>query len=162
MLRMAILTGMFSQLDPQDSNNVIQLLRDVADKCDNVEDWIVTQGHVINCVDKLSSDLSALVRQCQDIVGPFYAVLPDEASPFVHWFRQASEHTSQVHCRFADDPQKRSMIADMRMQHLDNMCLGDRFTDDAFAFISESRHFDLMRPEVFMKHMKRLMVSVSS
>lgn len=148
-----VLTGMFSHLDPHDSNAVVDLMRRAADGCDTVDEWIVINGHVVNCVDKLSSDLSALVRQCQDISEPFFAVQPGEPSPFVQWFRQASERTSKVRCIFADDKQKRAMIAGVRMQHLENDCLGDGFTDDAFAFIPESHHLDLMRPEVFRRHM---------
>ena len=155
-----VLTGLFSQLDPGDASNVVDLFRKVADSCETVDDWVLVHGHVINCVDKLSSDLSALVRQCQDIAGPFMAVQPGEPSPFIHWFQRASAHTKKVRCIFADDPQKRALIADIRMQHLENSCLGDRFSDDNFAFIPESRHLDLMRADVFQRHMDDFMAEI--
>ena len=147
------LTGMFSRLDPKNSGELVDILRKVGEKCDTVDEWISVHDHVVNCVDKLSSDLTALVQQCQDIAGPFATVPSGELSPFIQWFRQASEHTSQVRCVFADDPQKRDIIADVRLQHLENGCLGGSFANDAFAFVPESRHLDLMRTDVFLQHM---------
>jgi hypothetical protein len=155
-----ILTSMFSNADPRKPDDVVDLLQKVADDCETIDDWLLVHGHVLNCVNKLSSDLSPIIRQCQEIAGPFHAVQSDDLSPFIQWFRQASEHTSKVHCRFADDAQKRAIIADARMQHLGTTCLGARFTDDAFAFIPESGHLDLMRTEVFMRHMNDLLKSI--
>lgn len=156
-----VLTGLFSKVDPRNPDDVVDLLRKAADSCETVDEWAEIHDYVANCVDKLSSDLSALVRQCQDISGPFFAVQPGGLSPFIQWFRKASEHTRKVRCRFADDSQKRAIIADVRMQHLENGCLGDRFTDDSFAFIPESRHLDLMRTEVFRQHMEGFLAALS-
>ena len=86
------LTGMFSRLDPNNSGDLVDILRQVGEECETVDEWVLVHDHVVNCVDKLSSDLSALVQQCQDIAGPFATVQPDELSPFIRWFRQASEH----------------------------------------------------------------------
>ncbi len=113
-----------------------------------------------NCVDKLGSDLSTLVQQCQDIAGPFIEVAPDEDSPFVTWFRQASEHTNAAYCVFSDDPLKRAMVAQMRLQHLENGCLGQDFHNDAFSFVPESRHLDLMRPESLSGYMDGFLAAV--
>jgi hypothetical protein len=146
------LTGMFSKLDPKNSGDLVDLLRKVGEEAETVEEWILIHDHVVNCVDKLSSDLSSLVKQCQDIAGPFAIVQPDEISPFIKWFRQASENADRVRCVFADDPQKRAIIARVRLQHLENGCLGERFDNDAFAFVPESRHLDLMRTDVFRRH----------
>ena len=77
----------------------------------------------------------------------------DEYTPFVRWFRQAGERADAVHCVFSDDPQKRALIAQMRLQHLENGCLGDGFSNDAFSFVPESRHLDLMRPERLQEYM---------
>ncbi len=46
------------------------------------------------------------------------------------------------------------------MQHLENRCLGERFSDDNFAFIPESRHLDLMRADVFQRHMDEFMAEI--
>jgi len=147
------LTGLFSRMDPGNSNELMDVLRQVGEGCETAEDWILVHDHVLNCVDKLSADLSALVRQCQDIAGPFARVQPDQMSPFIQWFRQASRNTSKVRCVFADDAQKRHLIAKVRMQHMENACLGEAFDNDAFAFVPESRHLDLMQAEVFSRHM---------
>ena len=157
-----VLTGMFSQLDPRNPDDVVDLLRKAADSCETVEEWAEIHDYLANCLDKLSSDLSALVRQCQDISGPFFAVPPDGLTPFIQWFRRARENTKQVRCRFADDPRKRAIIADVRMQHLENGCLGDGFTNDSFAFIPETRHLDLMRTEVFRQHMEDFLKALSA
>jgi hypothetical protein len=153
------LTGMFSQLDPDNSSDLMDILRKVSKECETVEDWILIHDHVVNCVDKLQSDLAVLVRQCQDIANPFATVQPDQLSPFIEWFRQASENTSKVRCVFADDPAKRAMIANVRLKHLENGCLGKKFENEAFAFVPESRHMDLMKAEVFLKHMEDLLGS---
>ncbi len=150
------LTGMFSGVDPQNGQDIVGVLKKVGEECGTVDEWLLVHDHVVDCVDKLSTDLSALVRQCQDIAGPFFAVAPGEPSPFIQWFREARVNTSRVQCVFADDPQKRTIIAAMRMQHMENRCLGDQFTDDAFTFIPETRHLDLMRPAVFLRHMTDL------
>ena len=147
------LTGMFSRLDPKNSGDLVGILRRVGEECETVDEWILVHDHVVNCVDKLSSDLSALVRQCQDIAGPFATVPADEVTPFIKWFRQASEHSGKVRCVFSDDPVKRDIIANVRLQHMENGCLGQGFRNDAFAFVPESRHLDLMKAEVFRRHM---------
>ena len=154
------LTGMFSRLDPNNPGDLMSILRQVGAECESPEEWILVHEHVVNCVDKLRSDLTALVRQCRDISGPFATVQPSEVSPFIQWFRQASEHTNKVQCVFADDPQKRAIIARVRLQHLDNGCLGPRFTEEAFTFVPESRHLDLMRAEAFRRHMDDFMAAV--
>ncbi len=153
------LTGMFSRLDPDDSGELVDILRQVGEECETVDEWILVHDHVVNCVDKLSSDLSALVQQCQDIAGPFATVQPDELSPFIQWFRQASANTSMVRCIFADDPQKRAIIANVRLQHMENECLGQGFADEAFSFVPESRHLDLMKTDVFFQHVENMVVS---
>jgi hypothetical protein len=155
-----ILTTMFSKADPSRGDDVVELLQKVADDCETIDDWVLVHGHVLNCVKKLSSDLSPIIRQCQEIAGPFHAVKAGDLSPFIQWFRKASKHTKKVHCRFADDAQKRAIIADARMRHLETGCLGNYFTEDAFAFIPESGHLDLMRTEVFMRHMNDLLRSI--
>jgi hypothetical protein len=147
------LTGMFSRLDPKNSGDLVGILRKVGEECETVDEWILVHDHVVNCVDKLSSDLSALVQQCQDIAGPFATVQPDEVTPFIKWFRQASEHASMVRCVFSDDPAKRDLIANVRLQHMENGCLGQGFDNNAFAFVPESRHLDLMKTDVFRRHM---------
>jgi hypothetical protein len=155
-----VMTGLFSQLDPSVPDNVVGLLQNFVTSCNSIDDWVISQGHVVNCVDKFSSDLSILVRQCQDIANPFFDVQSGQPSPFVQWYRRAADQAGHVHCIFADDAQKRAIIAEVRMQHLQNNCLGDRFTSDAFAFISESHHLDLMRPDAFRQHMDDLMSAV--
>lgn len=147
------LTGMFSRLDPDNSGDLVDILRTVGEGCESAEEWLLVHDHVVNCVDKLSSDLSPLVRQCQDIAGPFATIQADELSPFIRWFRQASENAKKVRCVFADDPQKRAIIAQVRLRHLQDGCLGDSFDNEAFAFVPESRHLDLMRTDVFHQHM---------
>ena len=154
------LTGMFSRLEPGNAGDLMGILRQVGEECETAEEWILVHEHVLNCVDKLSGDLSALVRQCQDIAGPFATVQPHELSPFSRWFRQASEHTNRVRCVFADDQQKRAMIARIRLQHLENGCLGQRFADDAFAFVPKSRHLDLMRAQAIRQHMDEFIGAV--
>ncbi len=154
------LTGMFSRLDPDDSGDLMNILRQVGGECESADEWTLVHDHMANCVDKLSSDLSALVQQCRDIAGPFDDVKPDEISPFIRWFRQASEHANKVYCVFSDDPTKRSLVAQMRLQHLENGCLGHGFSNDAFTFIPETRHLDLMRPESLSAYMDGFVDSV--
>lgn len=156
-----VLTGLFARVDPRNPDDVVDLLRKAAEGCETVDEWAEIHDHVANAVDKLNTELSTLVRQCQDISGPFFAIQPDEQTPFIQWFRKARGNASMVRCRFADDPQKRAIIADVRMQHLDNGCLGEGFTNDSFAFIPETRHLDLMRTEVFRKHMDDFLVDLS-
>ena len=147
------LTGMFSHLDPNNAGDLMGILRKVGEKCESVDEWILIHDHIVNCVDKLGTNISPMVQQCKEIAGPFASVQSDQASPFIQWFRQASTHAGRVRCVFADDPRKRAVIADMRLQHMENGCLGDVFTGDAFAFVSESRHIDFMRAECFHQHM---------
>ena len=147
------LTGMFSRLDPNNSGDLVGILRQVGEECETVDEWILVHDHMVNCVDKLSSDLSALVQQCQDIAGPFATVQPDEVTPFIKWFRQARKHAGEVRCVFSDDAVKRDIIANVRLQHMENGCLGQGFDNEAFAFVSESRHLDLMKTDVFRRHM---------
>jgi hypothetical protein len=146
------LTGMFSRLDPDNSGDLMNVLRQVGGECESADEWTLVHDHIANCMDKLSSDITVLVQQCQDIAGPFADVKPEDISPFVNWFRQAGQHAGKVLCVFSDSPLKRTLIAEMRLQNLETGSLGRGFNNDSFVFVPESRHLDLMRPEVLRQH----------
>lgn len=137
------LSGMFAELDPERSEDVLGVLKRCYEQCRSVEEWLMLSGHLLACVDKLKDDFGALVGQARDISDPFRPGAADEDSPFADWYREANDRVRVQRHIFADNHGNRRVLGALRLRHLEDGCLGERFDEASVRFTSESGHMEM-------------------
>jgi serine/threonine protein kinase len=147
------ITRLFAGLDSSSSANVMKGLHTISGSCSTMHEWLVLHQHMIECVDKVKDDFSPLVRQGKDLSVPYDGVHTGKDSPFVGFLREAIEHVPTVRCLFHDSAENRRIIGEIRMMHLDNQCLGSKFTDDSLTFIPVSDHIGMITTERLLEYL---------
>jgi serine/threonine protein kinase len=154
------LTRLFARLDASNPDKVIQALHQLSGSCVTMHEWLVLHQHMIECVDKVKADFSPLVRQGRDLSEPFEGVHTGVASPFVGFLRNAIERVRAVRCVFHDSAENRRIIGDIRMAHLDDQCLGPRFSDDTLMFIPMTDHIGMMSNDRLLEYLDLIVDAV--
>jgi len=154
------ITRLFARLDASSNSEVMSGLHEISVSCATMDEWIVLHQHMIECVDKVKTDLSPLVRQGEDLSAPFEGIHTGAASPFVGYFRDAIERVGAVRCVFHDSAENRRMLGEIRMMHLDDGCLGDEFTDDLLRFIPATDHIGMMSTERLLEQLDLIVDAV--
>jgi serine/threonine protein kinase len=149
-------TRLFAGLDASSPRDVIHALRRMSASCSTMHEWLVLHQHMIECVDKVKTDLSPLIRQGIDLSAPFDGVHTGESSPFVGFLREAIEQVRTVRCVFHDSAETRRMIGEIRLMHMDSQCLGRKFTDECLMFLPVSDHIGMMSTERLLEHLDRI------
>ena len=85
------MTRLFASLDASNSEKVMQVLQVISGSCETTHEWLVLHQHMIECIDKMKTDFSPLIRQGRDLSAPFEGVHTGVASPFVGFLRDAIE-----------------------------------------------------------------------
>jgi hypothetical protein len=147
------ITRLFAGLDASSSTEVMNGLRAISRSCTTMHEWLVLHQHMIECVDKVKDDFSPLIRQGEDLSAPFRNVCTGDKSPFVKYLSDAIESVGAVRCVFHDSAENRRMLGEIRMMHMDTRCLGQKFTDDSFAFIPEADHTGMMSTERLLEYL---------
>jgi hypothetical protein len=125
-----------------------------------MHEWLVLHQHMIECVDKVKTDLSPLIRQGKELSAPFEGVHTGDASPFVQYLHDAIERVGAVRCVFHDSADNRRMLGEIRMMHLDSQCLGQEFTDDSLMFIPVMDHIGMMSTELLLEQLDLIVDAV--
>ena len=147
------ITRLFAELDSSSSEDVMKGLHTISSSCSTMHEWLVLHQHMIECVEKVRDDFSPLVRQGKDLSAAFDGVHTGHESPFVGFLSDAIEHVRTVRCLFHDSAENRRMIGEIRMMHLDNQCLGSKFTDESLTFIPVSDHIGMMTTERLLEYL---------
>jgi hypothetical protein len=150
------ITGLFAAMDPSSASEVVNGLRKISSSCETMHEWLVLHQHMIECVDKVKTDLSPLIRQGRDLSKPFKGVQTGTDSPFVHYLRDAIERAGVVRCVFHDSTENRRMLGEIRMMHLDNQCLSGKFCDEVLKFIPVADHIGMMRTERLLEQLDQI------
>jgi serine/threonine protein kinase len=150
------ITRLFAGLDASSASDVMDTLQEISGSCQTMHEWLVLHQHMIECVDKVKTDFSPLIRQGRDLSAPFEGVRTGAASPFVGFLRDAIERAGAVRCVFHESAENRRMLGEIRMLHLDSQCLGSAFTDDMLAFIPVSDHVAMMSTERLLEQLDRI------
>ena len=154
------ITRLFAGLDAASASDVMNGLRTVSSSCVTMHEWLVLHQHMIECVDKVKTDFSPLVRQGRDLSAAFEGVHTGVASPFVQYLHDAIEQTGVVRCVFHDSAENRRMLGEIRMMHLDHQSLGSRFTDDSLQFIPVTDHIGMMSTERLLEQLDLIVAAV--
>jgi hypothetical protein len=147
------ITRLFAGLDASSASDVIEGLHTISSSCGTMHEWLVLHQHMVECVDKVKTDLSPLIRQGKDLSAPFEGVHTGANSPFVHFLRDAIERAGAVRCVFHDSAENRRMLGEIRMMHLDDQCLGGAFTDNMLTFIPVPDHIGMMSTERLLEQL---------
>ncbi|MCH7632967.1 MAG: hypothetical protein IIB59_07120 [Planctomycetes bacterium] len=138
-----MLTSRFAKIDPTNTNNVLEVLSEVGVMYTSLDDWVMIYDHLVSMIDKFESDIAPIVAQGKDISGPFVPGEKDDQSPFIDWYRQASERVSAVRVLFASNEKNRRVWGAIRMRHLEDGCLGTAFNEDSIRFVRASGHLEM-------------------
>jgi hypothetical protein len=146
-------SGLFSRLDPAVTGSVIDTLQQISQSCATVDEWIDTHEHAVDAAAKMRDNFEPLIRQGRDFTEPYVGVDTGAASPFTGWLRDAYERVATIRCVFHDSPENRRIIGEIRMQHLDDQCLGPKFTDETISFMPVSTHAGMLRTERLLEYL---------
>ncbi|MBZ0270148.1 serine/threonine protein kinase, partial [bacterium] len=138
------ITRLLGDLDPTSAHDVMNGLHRIAGSCGSPHEWLVLHQHLIESVGKVASDFTPLIRQGRDLSVAYEGVHTGAASPFVGYLRDALARTGTVRCVFHDGAEKRRVLGEIRMMHLDEGCLGPEFADDVFSFLGVPDHIGMM------------------
>jgi hypothetical protein len=150
------LTRLLAGLDASSAHDVMDGLRKMSSSFDSVHEWLVLHQHMIECVEKVKTDFSPLIRQGKELSEAYEGVHTGTTSPFVAFLRDAIESVGSVRCVFHDSAENRRMLGEIRMLHLDNQCLGPQFTDDIFSFLPVPDHIGMMSNEHLLEQLDLL------
>ncbi len=153
-------TRLFAGLDASSAHDVMKGLRTISSSCESVHEWLVLHQHMIECVDKVKSDFSPLIRQGRDLSIDYEGVHSGAASPFVQFLCDAIRNTGTVRCVFHDSNETRRMLGEIRMMHLDNQCLGKGFSDEIFEFLPVPDHIGMMSNERLLRQLGRIVEAI--
>jgi serine/threonine protein kinase len=153
-------TRLFAGLDASSAHDVMNGLRKISGSCESIHEWLILHQHMIECVDKVKSDFSPLIRQGKDLSAAYEGVHTGADSPFVEILRNALRRTGTVRCVFHDSAESRRMLGEIRMAHLDTQVLGPGFTDETVAFLPVPDHIGMMSNERLLEQLDRIVEAV--
>jgi hypothetical protein len=153
-------TRLFAGLDASSAHDVMSGLLKISSSCGTIHEWLVLHQHMIECVDKVKTDFSPLIRQGKDLSVDFEGVHTGANSPFVDTVRNAIQRAGTVRCVFHDSAENRRMLGEIRMMHLDNQVLGEDFTDEVFEFLPVPDHVGMMSNERLLEQLDRIVDAV--
>ena len=138
-----VLSSRFARIDPTNTDNVLEVLKEVGVMYTSLDDWVMIHDHLVSMIDKFESDIAPIVAQGKDISDPFMPGTQDDQSPFIDWYRQASDRVSAVRVLFAANEKNRRVWGAIRMRHLEDRCLGTAFNEDSIRFVRVSGHLEM-------------------
>jgi serine/threonine protein kinase len=153
-------TRLFGGLDPSSSREVMQGLLTLSSSCESIRDWLVLHQHMVECVAKVQSDLSPLIRQGRQLSEGYEGVHTGAQSPFVGFLRDALDRVETVRCMFRDSADTRRILGEIRMMHIDDHVLGPRFTDETISFTQIPDHLGMMSNEQLLEQLDRIVEAV--
>jgi serine/threonine protein kinase len=153
-------TRLFAGLDASSAHDVMSGLLKISSSCGTIDEWLVLHQHMIECIDKVKTDFSPLIRQGKDLSVDFEGVHAGANSPFVDIVHNAIRRAGTVRCVFHDSAENRRMLGEIRMMHLDNQVLGEDFTDEVFEFLPVPDHVGMMSNERLLEQLDLIVDAV--
>jgi len=119
----------------------------------------VLHQHMVECVEKVKTDFSPLIRQGKDLSVAYEGVHGGADSPFVGILRNALQRVDRVRCVFHDSTETRRILGEIRMVHLDNQVLGPLFTDETLEFLPVPDHIGMMSNDRLLEQLDRIVAT---
>jgi serine/threonine protein kinase len=147
-------TRILARLKDGHSAELLDGLRTVGDRASSVEAWLTVHTYLVQMLQKFQSQVEPLKAMARDIVEPFEA---GGESPFIAWFRDASQHVRAVRCVFEDDETNRGLVRGLLLEHFEHNVLGDQYREGSLVIEPATNHFDLVTPEQVERQVEALL-----
>lgn len=147
-------TKLFARLRSRGDEELLSELRDFGNDAQTVEDWLKAHEYLVRVLRKFQSHMEVLQLHARDLVRPFEQ---GDETVFPEWYRAASARVRAVRCVFEDSPACTRLVEALRMRNLDHGILGEQYRDDALVIEPDTRHFDLLSPERFRRHVEEVL-----
>jgi serine/threonine protein kinase len=152
------LTSALATLKDRDDEGLLQSLRRVANGATTLDEWVNMCDYIVHVVPTFRSDVAPLRRFGADISAPF---ADGKLTPFVEWYRAATEKRCRVRCVFEDTPMFRDLVREMQLRNLDEAFLGPAYEEGSIVADAGTGHFDLIDPQRVEAHVKALVDRLS-
>ena len=152
------LTSALATLKDRDDEGLLQSLRRVANGATSLDEWVNMCDYIVHVVPTFRNDVAPLRRFGADISAPF---ANGKLTPFVGWYRSASEKNCRVRCVFEDTPMFRDLVREMQLRNLDDNLLGPAYEEGSIVADAGTGHFDLIDPPRVEDHVKALVERLS-
>lgn len=153
------LTTGLASLQPNDDASLLQVLRGVCARADNLDDWINICEYAVKIVPVFRDDVAPLRRFGAEISAPF---ADDALAPFANWYRRASTRGCRLRCAFEDTKVYRNLVRDLQLRNFDDGILGDAYEEGTILVDTGMSHFDLLRPDTLHRHLDALLARIAA
>jgi tRNA A-37 threonylcarbamoyl transferase component Bud32 len=147
------LTSALATLKDHDDAGLLQSLRRVANAAGTLDEWVNMCDYIVNVVPTFRDDVAPLRRFGADISAPF---AEGSLTPFVDWYRAATERGCRARCVFEDTPMFRELVRELQLRNLDEGVLGPAYEEGSIVADAGSGHFDLIDPARVESHVNAL------
>jgi hypothetical protein len=158
-LETCFVTRLVARADARNPTALLDGLRRVGAGMQELDAWITVHTYLVRMLQKFQAQLAPLQRVAQDIVQPFEA---GGESPFVAWYRDASQRVRALRCVFEDDDLNRGIVRDIQLRNAETGLLGDHYREGSIVIEPDTHHFDLERPELVAAHLDALVTDLKA
>jgi serine/threonine protein kinase len=152
------LTRVVARFKGSDPAQMLSGLRTVGETASSLDEWLNMHTYLVRMLAKFQGHVDPLRMMAREVVTPFEHS-PGE-TPFIDWYRQASENVKALRCVFEDDQRYLGLVKDLQLRNLETHVLGERYREGSIVLEPDSKHFDLIRPEVVERHLDTLLVDI--
>ena len=146
-------TRLLGRIDADDPRLTLDVVRSLGAGAENLHDWLNIHEYLVTTLRKFGRDVAPLRRYAADIVEPFAA---GDGSPFTTWYRAASARVRRLRCVFEDTEMLDRPLRELRLRNLDERIFGARYREDSIVTEPGTDHFDLIRPELVLRHVDEM------
>jgi pimeloyl-ACP methyl ester carboxylesterase len=146
------------EFEPGNEAKLLQLLNELSRVPESLDDWIILYDYVLGMIVKCRDNIEGLRDFAREVVAPFRAA---GDSPFIGWYRSASEAVRCLRCVFSETPVYNRRILEIQLQNLDTGCLGTRYSEDSVRIERGTTHLDLYHAERVGRYLKEMVQELS-
>ncbi len=148
-----------ARLSAAQPEGVLAELKEFGAGATSLDEWLVLHEYLVRVLRKFGHDLDVLHALAAEVIAPFSGGGP---SPFIGWYRMASERVSELRCIFTESEPELNELAAIRLANLDDGVLGDHYGADSLMTEPDVTHFDLLDLEVHRRHLEQLLKALDA
>jgi hypothetical protein len=125
---------------------------------ESLDDWIILYDYVLGTISKCRHNVEGLRDFAREVVLPFRG---GGQSPFIGWYRAASERVRCLRCVFSETPVYHQRILQIQLENLDTGCLGGRYVEESIRIERSTTHLDLYHAERVGRYLREMVQELS-
>jgi pimeloyl-ACP methyl ester carboxylesterase len=146
------------EFEPGNEAKLLQLLNELSRVPESLDDWIILYDYVLGMIVKCRDNIEGLRDFAREVVAPFRDA---GESPFIGWYRAASEAVRCLRCVFSETPVYNRRILEIQLQNLDTGCLGRHYSEDGVRIERGTTHLDLYHVDRVGRYLKEMVDQLS-